>query len=379
MPLFAYKALNAQGNVVQGVVQSTLEGLAPLLAKQGLTLICQKNLRPLSLFDPRLVLRPRLNLPGFFGQLAHLLSHKISLPEALELIALTLPKTWRILLHAVHEQLRQGIAFAQALTLIPMPHASFVLSTLGSANETGNLADSCALLQEFFQIQANLRQQQRKALAYPLGVLITLLIVLGVLLRVLVPNLRLLGIEAPSPSQRVLFALSDVALESPGLLVLATLVLLAVLVGLYTWTMRNSTRKGTSYESLLNLNTLAILLQAGVPLKEALDRVEEETSAQARPTLAKLSRQVTSGIAFHKALEATGAFPPSAAKFAKIGEASGTLGMMLTQAATFERQQFLERSRRRIALIQPILLILLGGFMLWMITTLFMPLYNHLT
>lgn len=380
MPLFTYTALNAQGDVVHGVVQASAEEtLAEALP--GLTLISQRRADasgPVQRFWAALV--PPLEGADFFGQLAVLLHHKIALTEALHLMALTLPARAGTLIAIIQEHLRHGASFAEALTRVPIPHLfpSFVLSTLRSAEETGCLASSCALLQEFFTVQKDLQRQQQKAVAYPAFVLLTLLGVLTVLLRILVPNMRGLFEETDAPalgfSQRFLFALSDIAVRSPFAFALGMVVLLVVFAGAY----RVFLRRNTGFGGIQALSTLAILLQAGIPLKSALDLVWESSSRKDRSALREIIHQVTSGTPLHEALASTPFFPSCAAKFAELGEASGTLGIMLAQGAQFERERVRTRARRRIALIQPILLGILGGLILWMIMTMFIPLYSRM-
>lgn len=378
MPLFAYTALNQQGDVVRGVVQApTAQHIAAVLP--GLTLIDQKLANPPGWkHQVFTLLYPPLHPAEFFGHLATFLHYKMTLTEALSLVAVVLPRRAATIVMSLQEYMRQGASFADALASVPKLFSSFVLSTLRSAEETGCLASSCALLQEFFKVQDHLLRQERKAIAYPICVFLTVLGVLTVLLRVLVPSMRTLFEGSDNPEldlgQRFLFALSDLAVDSPGLFVFGMLTLLGIFGGAY----HVFVHRHTTYEGVLGLHTFSILLQAGIPLKEALDLVREGAQKKARHALDALIRQVTSGLPLHKALAASSFFPSCAAKFAELGEASGALGMMLARGAQFERERAVERSRRRIALIQPILLGCLGALILWIIATMFVPLYSRM-
>lgn len=380
MPIFIYKAINKKGQIIHGTINSLQKDcIEMLLAREGLTLIRLESKSYLHRLQKNII-----DLQNFFFQLSHLLQQKITLKDALNIISMTMEsRLAKKILMAIINDIQQGISFSDALLKYPHIFNSFVVGSLKSSENTGNLEKNCKMLCEFFKRQNLIQKQHQKAIFYPFCVFFTLFIFLTMILRVLIPHIRnfLEETDTLSISQKLLFSLSNLSLHSPFSYFITFIILIVSFYILWEYFVfsRNYSRN-SNYEGILWLNTLAILLQSGVILKDALILSQQQIKKSSfKKEIEKVTQKVMQGASFCQTLQEVNTIPPSTAKFAEIGESSGSLGLLLTQNAQFEMQKFIEKTYQKISFIQPSLLIILGIILLWIVFTVFLPLYNKLS
>jgi type II secretory pathway component PulF len=212
------------------------------------------------------------------------------------------------------------------------------------------------------------------------------------MLKFVIPQLRTFFGEDHhfSLGQKFLFFLSDASVNHPILFVLSIVItscvlflclkkLFSIQLGSHFFFREKSFEQSAKYEGITWLSTLSILLQSGIMTKDALVLSTHQVSNQSfKNAVERIITNVINGLPLHLAMQQEKWLPKSATKFAELGESSGTLGIMLAQSAELEMQNFMDRIDRRILLLKPILLILLGGSILWIITEVISPLYDGL-
>lgn len=127
-------------------------------------------------------------------------------------------------------------------------------------------------------------------------------------------------------------------------------------------------------ESARLSRSLAILAGSGVPLLEAL-QVATATLANRRIRLAleKVGSDVQGGVSLHRALDASGQFPPMLLNMVASGEASGTLPDMLERVADNQERGFARHVDTLMALFEPLMILVMGAVVLFIVLAVLLP------
>ena len=123
--------------------------------------------------------------------------------------------------------------------------------------------------------------------------------------------------------------------------------------------------------------TLAVLLNAGIPLIEAMETVSRVAGNRVIETaLARATRRMRDGGTIAETLRQTGEFPVMVIQLVATGEESGTLPAMLTRAANYYEQQVDSTVAVLSALIEPIMIVIMGALAGGIIFALYLPIFG---
>jgi type IV pilus assembly protein PilC len=123
--------------------------------------------------------------------------------------------------------------------------------------------------------------------------------------------------------------------------------------------------------------TLATLLGGGLPLVNAIEIAAKSATNQfLGRELRTVGARVREGESFASALAARAIFPDVAVKMAEVGEATGALQDMLTSLADFYDDEVETELTRFVALVEPLLLIIMGIVIAGLLLALYMPLFG---
>jgi type IV pilus assembly protein PilC len=125
--------------------------------------------------------------------------------------------------------------------------------------------------------------------------------------------------------------------------------------------------------------SLATLLSGGIPLVQALEiAVAAVGNLWVRGRLHPTIQQVREGKAFHAALETSAVFDPLEIDMVKVGEATGSLDVMLSSVAEFLDEQVETRMSRILSLVEPLMLVFMGIVVAILLISIYMPLFSSL-
>jgi type IV pilus assembly protein PilC len=128
--------------------------------------------------------------------------------------------------------------------------------------------------------------------------------------------------------------------------------------------------------------SLSSLLQAGVPILLALEvvgRIVGNCLVMESVSMAKDS--VREGNSLAEPLGKSGVFPPLVVKMIAVGEETGAVDKLLDQVAGFYEQELDETVSRLSALVEPVLITGVGGFVAFVILSVMLPvltIMNHI-
>jgi type IV pilus assembly protein PilC len=124
-------------------------------------------------------------------------------------------------------------------------------------------------------------------------------------------------------------------------------------------------------------STLATLLSSGVPVLESLDITAETVGNVVVSSGVKaIAEGAKRGEALTRPLEDHPVFPPMVTQMMAVGEETGALDTLLRKVATFYEQEVARTVEALTSLLEPLLIVVLGGAVGAMVVSLYMPMFN---
>jgi general secretion pathway protein F len=124
-------------------------------------------------------------------------------------------------------------------------------------------------------------------------------------------------------------------------------------------------------------STLAILSGSGVPLLPALNAAAGVVSnLPMRSAVDEIYKRVREGGSMSRAIASTGMFPPVMTHLVASGEKSGRLPEMLDRIASQQTQELDTRVLSMTALLEPLLILVMGGVVLLIVLAILMPIFE---
>lgn len=291
------------------------------------------------------------------------------------------------ILQRTHRALQSGSPLAAALPAAAFPPE--VRATIAAGEASGRLPLLLARLADMLEAEVALRSKLLAALAYPCLLLVVALGVILAMLILVVPGIaeQLAGSGQPLPLlTRLVLAVSH-GLQRWWW----ALAGLAVAAGAaFWWWRRQPANRDRLDHWLLRLplvgrwvatiaavrwaRLLATMLAAGLPLAEALT-ITAPTLGNAgwRDATLRMARQVRSGASLSASLPLLPQAPALLVSLAQSGEASGRLAPLLESAAQSLDRQLQDRSRTFLALVEPLIIVFLGGIVALIILAVLLP------
>ena len=390
MSAFRFEAVDAQGRLRQGLLDAdNARAVRDRLRADGLTptAIDAAPARAPALQRTRLAAGA---LALLTRQLASLVQSGMPLEQALVAVSeqsddATAPK----LVLAIRSNVLAGESLPAALSRFPRTFTPLYRGLVAAGTETGQLPEVLARLADYLDARLALRQKFVVALIYPVLVTVIAIGVIAVLVTYVVPQV----VSVYQQSRQTLPLLTQ-ALIATSAFFRATggLWLAALVAGIAAFVVarRRARTRARLDAMLLRLpgigrltagldtaryaSTLAILVGSGAPLLRSLDAAADVVrmiplAAAAR----RASGLVREGVSLSRALKEQKAFPPVLIHLIASGEQSGALAPMLVRAAAELEREAERRLTWLAALIQPTLIVVMGGIVLVLVLAVMLP------
>jgi type IV pilus assembly protein PilC len=347
---------------------------------------------------------PIQHVRSFTQQLATLVCAGVPLLQSLDTVAKGARfKPMQDTIIQLRQHIAQGMSLQQGLRQAQV-FDPFFCQLVAAGEISGNLDGMLRRLATHLDRQHKMRQKVKMALIYPVAVLLIGMSVAAVILIWVVPVFQSIfasfGAELPAATRLVLNLSDGLLQQGPKLLLLLLLTV---------WGIRSAYRSSPAWQlrmavvgldvpltgSLIRASNdaiwtrcMATLLQSGVPLLDAL-----EVTAGACPSrvFALFSLSVRHAVSQGSSLSAAmrdahlrlpqtrqkqSVFDVLLVQMVNVGEESGTLATLLTQAAD-EHEQALERQIDGMTqLIEPLMVVLLGGMVGGLVVALYLPVFQ---
>jgi type IV pilus assembly protein PilC len=396
MPAYRYRAVHASGRIAEGRLAAANEWeLAQHLGDAGLELIEARAKSATATPRPRLRQRttPR-ELAQFCVQMADLMQAGISFPDALQDIAATDEAGGlRDALLDCGRAIGHGSPIAAAFARHPRLFPDAFRAILGAGEKSGDLAMTFTHLARYAEGRAKTIEQLRRAVRYPLFLLAVAGGVVVFMMTMVVPQIIqfLNSIDSQLPLMtRMLIGVSAIVAANWWI---AGLVLIALFPALHFLRRHSESAARTIDDAILHLpligivwrkmaltrfaQSFAVLFRSGVGIPHGLKDARATLGNKALEyMLIDAERQVQSGCALSTALNSI--FPPFAIRMLRTGERSGQLANALDRIATTCEREANEAAEKLIGAMEPVLTLLIGGLLGWIVLAVLGPIYGNL-
>jgi general secretion pathway protein F len=399
MPAFSFEALDAQGQSRKGTIEAdTARAARSLLRAQALVPLAVEPVAVppaggASAWGQRLFTRPVFNATGlavWTRQLAGLVASGLPLERALTALADEAEdERQHHLVAALRAEVNAGSTFARALTQHPREFSDIYCAVIGAGEASGSLGLVLERLADDLEERQQLRAKIIGAALYPAIVTVVAVVIVLFLVGYVVPQVAgvFAGTKRALPFLTVaMMAVSD-TVRHYGWLMLIALVLIAVGARLAlsqphvrlrfdaAWLrLPLIGRLARSYNAARFAGTLAMLAGAGVPILKALQSAAETLNNRAlRADALDALVLVREGAPLASALAQKKRFPGLVAMFARLGEQTGQLPLMLQRAANQLSTEVQRRAMQLATLLEPLLIVTMGLVVMLIVLAVLLP------
>ncbi|MGE4592111.1 type II secretion system inner membrane protein GspF [Alcaligenes sp.] len=391
MPRFHFEAANATGQTQTGSMEAESTRAVRLqLRDRGLTAL---DVREVSAGTNLSWLSPALSAADLCWatrELASLLGASLPLEGALSAtIEQAEKKVVAEALIVVRDQVRGGMRLADALGQRPRDFPSIYRALISAGEDSGDLARVMERLADYLENRDNLRSKMLTAFIYP-GVIACVSVGIVIfLLSYVVPQV----VGAFSQARQELPTITLVMLAASHYVRDWGFLTAAVLIGLFAfwrWTLRDDGVRLRWHAAVLRLpmvgryvlgvntarfaSTLAILMDAGVPLLRALEAARQTMgNERLKACVADTTARVREGAPLASALRVQKVFPSNLIHLVASGEKTGALAPMLDRAATNLSRDLERRATRLSAVLEPMMILGMGGVVMMIVLAVLLP------
>lgn len=391
--LYHYSAVDPDGRRVQG----RMEAMNPVdlemrLKHMGLDLVRGKPLSQRPLLGGSGV--PRQELINFCFQLQQLTRAGVPLLEALTDLrdSLEHPRLREITANLV-ENIEGGQTLSQAMAAHPALFNRVFISLIRAGETSGDLPTVLDKLTSSLKWEDELISHTQRLLIYPAFVGTIVLAATVFLMVYMVPQLKMfvknMGHALPAHTQ-ALFFISDLLVNYWYIPVLGTLGSIGILVFLLR-TNPLARRRCDGLKLRLPLvgdilkkiilsrfaGTFAMLYAAGIPVLESLRTTQDVVGNRiVRRALEEAEQAIREGRNMAAAFQDTGLFPPLVVRMVRVGESTGALDTALLNVSYFYNRDVQESVGRAQAMIEPLLTLVLGALLGWIMLSVIGPIYD---
>ncbi|TAM47992.1 MAG: type II secretion system protein GspF [Burkholderiaceae bacterium] len=401
MPAYSFEALDAQGQIRKGVLEAdTARSARGLLRVQLLVPLSVEPLGSGNAADAArlgfntVLFRPRVfNATGlaiWTRQIASLVSSGLPLERALTALTDEAEnEAQRNLVASLRAEVNAGAPFARALAQHPREFSPIYTAVIGAGEQTGNLGLVLERLADDLEAQQALTAKLIGAALYPAIVTLVAIAIVMFLVGYVVPQVAnvFAGSKRALPFLTVAMLGISGFVRSYGWFMLVALVLIATStrVALKNETFREKFdarwltlpllgKLARGYNAARFASTLAMLAAAGVPILKALQAAAETLHNRAmRADALDALVLVREGAPLASAIGQKKRFPGLVSMFARLGEQTGQLPLMLARAAAQLGAEVQRRAMQLATILEPLLIVVMGLVVMLIVLAVMLP------
>ncbi|MBO7370853.1 MAG: type II secretion system F family protein, partial [Campylobacter sp.] len=339
----------------------------------------------------------RVKIPALVAsikQLSVMTNAGISIHDSIKEVAnATEDRKLKEIFSAMNDDLNAGLSLTESAEKFRGELGDVVIAMISLGESTGNMAESLAKLAQMLDEIWENQRKFKKAMRYPMILMIVMAIAFTILMLYVVPKFREifeeLGADLPLPT-RILLGIESV-LSNYGIYVL--LVIIGIIVAL-KWAYKNNDEfkrgwdrgilKVYLFGKIIFYSTMSRfmlifteLVRAGIPIADALDTavlmVDNETLKE---KLSTIKVAVQQGVSLTDAMRNTGLYESMLIQMISAGEQSGSLDKMLGNVTNYYKEKFDDIIDNISSYVEPIMLFFMAGMVLLLALGIFMPMWD---
>lgn len=396
MAIYTYKAKDLEGVDHTGDIEvADLHSAVSILRKKGLIVISVNPKAESRInFIGKIVHRVSFNtIVTFTRQLATMINAGLTLSEAIDILQEQEDnKKFKSALEEISHDIKGGLTLNQALSRHRDIFEPLFVNLVKAGESSGKLDEVLSKMADSLERDREFRARIKGALIYPAVVLTMMLVVMTIMIVFVIPRLTDLykesSLDLPLPT-KILIGISDVFINFWWLLIA---IILVSIVAFKRWV---KTPEGSlEYDKFLlkvpiigkiitnvtltNFNrTFGLLTSAGIPLLDAIGIVENITGNKVFKNALRLAYSgVERGLTLSAQLIVLPVFPSIVGQMVRVGEETGKVDEIFYKLAEYFEQESDHLIKNLTVAIEPIVLILLGIGVAFLVTSIILPIYK---
>lgn len=296
------------------------------------------------------------------------------------------------MLSKISDDLQAGSSISRALAAHPDIFDNFYVNMVRSGEETGSLDTSFMYLADYLDRQYQIMSKARNALMYPAFVIGTFVLVMVLMLTLVIP--RIAQILTDSGQDLPIYTKIVIGLSS-FMANYIVFILIALIIGFFfLWRfVQTDVGKRTMDEFKLSIpylgdlyqklfltricDNLSTMLGSGISMVQALEVTADVVDNTIYKEIIDLTLlDVKGGRAFSESIAQYPEIPGVLSQMSSVGEETGNLGQILKTLAVFYRREVDNAVDTLIGLIEPVMIVLLGLGVGFLLASVLMPIYN---
>ena len=393
MPEFLYKAQNTQGNVFQGSIEAKDKAEAESMLLRRRLVITSLKKKPTEIKIKIGSGIKHADIARFTRMFSSMSSAGLPMLQCLNILEEQCENPeLKNVIHKVTQSINGGSSLADALSQHPKVFGS-LYTNMVAAGEAGGILDGIlARLAETLENQERLKRKVKKALTYPVMLIIVGVLVVIALMTFVVPTFAeqfaALDAELPTPTL-VVMGISDFIRDNVAFMVIG---LVVAIVG-FKMAMKVPSIKFAWDGLMLKVpklgdlqiksttasfaRTLGTLLNAGVSIMDSLKVVASTVSNKVvEKSINKISIGIAGGKSIAEPMTDVGIFPPMVIQMTGVGEKTGNLGGMLLKLADFYDEEVDAAVDSVVGMMEPMIIVFLGGAVGGLLIAMYMPMFS---
>jgi general secretion pathway protein F len=387
MPAFSYIAINEIGVKKKGILSAESE-------KEARKMVKDLHLTPLKVSESKntgkkLKVKNK-DIVVMTRQLSILLDANTPIVDALEITASQLKnKNLIYVIFNLKEDIVQGKRLGNSMKKFPQVFSSTYISMVSAGDSSGNLDVVFSKLADYLEESASIRQKVTSAMTYPL-------ILIGFSIIVIV---SLLAFVLPQVINQFVKAGADLPFITKLLLGISNNIVLIISMSLLVWIsifylyknyVKNINNKIKAHKRILKIplignfllnselerfaSTMELLLASGSNLDIALDESTKVfNNKYLENIITNSNNDVREGKDFINALKQYNTFPDIFIQLVSSGYRSGNLITMFNKVSHFMKSEIEKKRSIFLSLLEPVVIILMGGFVLLIVLAILIP------
>lgn len=390
---FVWEGKDRKGSKSKGEISGTNLALVKAqLRKQGIIPDKVKK-KPKPLFGGSKKITP-FDIAMFTRQMATMMKAGVPLVQSFDIVTDGLENQGlKELIAAVRNDVAAGTSFANALRRHPKHFDNLYCNLVDSGEKAGALEQMLDRIAMYLEKTETLKKKVKKAMTYPIAVVVVAIIVTAILLVKVVPQFESLfqGFGADLP------VFTQFIIEISEWMQKWWFVVLLGIVG-FVFLFKEAKKKSLKFSDFVDKyvlklpvvgeildksavakfgRVLSTTFASGVPLVDALDSVAGATgNAVYRDAVMKIKDDVSSGTQLQASMKSTGVFPVMAVQLTSIGEESGNLDEMLEKVADHYEGVVDDMVDNLTALMEPMIMAVLGVLVGGLIIGMYLPIFQ---
>jgi type IV pilus assembly protein PilC len=404
MPKYSYEALDKGGKQVKGVIEASNEEIIiEKLRDMGYYPLRVSPSKEKSVAQSDLSAMPGLkwffhrvktkHIMTFTRQLATLIDAGLPIMRSLSILNEQVEsQIFKDRIMAMRDDIESGASLSDAMAKHPKTFDKLYVNMVRAGEIGGVLESVLRRIADFLEKREALKGKVKSAMMYPAVVSFLAIGIVAFILITIIPKFtdifEQLGGDLPAPTQFLVDA-SWVLVHRSWVVILAVVIMIVIVRQAY------KTAPGRHFFDKLKLKipvfgdlfrkiaitrfagTLSTLINAGVPILQALDIVRDSSGNEVvSRAMMKVYQSVKDGETIHEPLSECEVFPPLVVHMVAVGEETGAIDLMLLKVAEAYEREVDDTVNALTSILEPVLIVFLGAIVGGIVIALYLPLFK---